>query len=195
MVLYSSFTVNFVRDITLKQKISTRNLVGWYISLSRSAVHKNRNSALPNFEVIALCSFWHFELGSEHNSKLQAISTIIFVGRYMSFSRSELHTNHYPALPNFGVTALYSFLHFKLCPDHSMLKNRNLSLSYFRIITPWSLSRLLLKRAFQILALLISFVMTVNINGKTCTTDKRQCLSTYYECPRTNNCANIKSLI
>jgi len=52
------FTLSFVGDITLKlQKISTRTFVHRLISLSRSAVHKNCNSAYPFFGVIALCLF------------------------------------------------------------------------------------------------------------------------------------------
>jgi hypothetical protein len=59
-----------VRDITLKQQeVSTWNCVGRYISFGWCAVHKNHNSVLPNFEVIALCSFLYFELCPGHNSK------------------------------------------------------------------------------------------------------------------------------
>jgi len=32
-------------------------------------LHKNCNSALPNFGVVALCSFLHFELCPRHNSE------------------------------------------------------------------------------------------------------------------------------
>ena len=35
----------------------TRNLVGRYISSVRRAVHKNRNSAMSSFGVIALCIY------------------------------------------------------------------------------------------------------------------------------------------
>ena len=47
--------MNVVRDITLKlEEESRRNFEGRYISVSRSAVHKNRNSDKP-FLVFALC--------------------------------------------------------------------------------------------------------------------------------------------
>ena len=40
---------HLVQDITLKlQDVSTINFVGRSISLSKSAMHKNRYSALPN---------------------------------------------------------------------------------------------------------------------------------------------------
>ena len=64
------YTLNCVRDITLKlQEVSTRTFVNRYVSLSRSALHKNYNYALPNFKVIALCLFLQVELGPEDNSK------------------------------------------------------------------------------------------------------------------------------
>ena len=70
IALVHFYALDYVRDIILKlQEISTRNLVGRYISFSRCAVHKNRNSALPNFEVIALRSFLDFDLCPGNNSK------------------------------------------------------------------------------------------------------------------------------
>jgi len=42
-----------------------------------------------------------------------------------------MHANHYPAFPNFGVSALNSVLHLKSVE----LKNRNSSLPYIGIIT------------------------------------------------------------
>jgi hypothetical protein len=44
-------------------------LVGRYVSLGRSAELKNHNSALPYFEVIALCLFLLFDFCPGHNSK------------------------------------------------------------------------------------------------------------------------------
>jgi len=54
---------------TKLQEFSTRNFVDRYISMSRSAVHKNHNSALPTFGTIALCSFLHFDFYPGHNSE------------------------------------------------------------------------------------------------------------------------------
>ena len=69
MVTYRTKS-HLVQNVTLKlQKVSTGNFVHRYISLCRSTVHKNSNSALPYIGVIALCSFLHFELSPERNSK------------------------------------------------------------------------------------------------------------------------------
>jgi len=38
-----------------------------------------------------------------------------------------MHMNHYFALPKFGVIALYSFLHFKLCPEHNSETTRGIN--------------------------------------------------------------------
>ena len=60
-----------VWDITLKlPKISTTKIVGRQISWSRSAVQKNRYSALPNFGVIALCLFYTLNIVLDITLKL-----------------------------------------------------------------------------------------------------------------------------
>jgi len=47
LVSFLLYTLNFVRDTILQlQDITTRNVEGRYISLSRSSMYKNRNSAL-----------------------------------------------------------------------------------------------------------------------------------------------------
>jgi len=50
-------------------KLQHENFDVRYISLSKSAVHKNRNPASWNSEVIALCIFLYFELCLGHNSE------------------------------------------------------------------------------------------------------------------------------
>jgi len=53
---------------TLKLLKVSIHFIGRYISLGRSAVHINRNSALPSFRVFFMCSLLHLELRSGHNS-------------------------------------------------------------------------------------------------------------------------------
>jgi hypothetical protein len=74
--------------------------------MGRCAVHKNLNSALPNFVVIALCSFLHFELCLGHYSE-----TIRGINKKLCrlIDRIDLKCsarNNNSALPNFGVITL-----------------------------------------------------------------------------------------
>jgi hypothetical protein len=79
MVGQSVRFIFLVRDISQNvQEISATNAVGRLILLSRSAMLKNRNSALFYFGVITLCSFLHFEIGPGQNSR--TIKCINFVG-------------------------------------------------------------------------------------------------------------------
>jgi len=105
------YTLNIVWNITQKfnSKISTRNSVGNYISLSRSAVHKQRHTVLPIFLVIALCFFYTLNFVRDITLKLLEVSTRIIIGWLISFSRSAVHMNHHSALPTFGVISLCSF--------------------------------------------------------------------------------------
>jgi len=65
--------------------------------LSRSALHKNRNSALPYFGVIANCSFLHSELRPGHNAEfLEFLFDTLFITHFcpqkfckMFLTRSE----------------------------------------------------------------------------------------------------------
>ena len=69
-------------------------------------MQKNRNSALPNFAVIALCYFYSLNFVWNITLKLQEVSTLNFVGRYISLSKSAMQKNHNSALPNFEVIAI-----------------------------------------------------------------------------------------
>ena len=74
------------------QKVSTRNFVGRYISLGRSTVHKKHNSALPNFGVIVLCSFFYtLNIVPNLTLKLHKIPTRNLVCNFISLSRSAMH--------------------------------------------------------------------------------------------------------
>jgi hypothetical protein len=61
----------------LQQEVSTGNSVGRYISFGKCTVHKNCNSALPNFGVIALLYFYtlNFVRDNHITLKLQELST------------------------------------------------------------------------------------------------------------------------
>jgi len=94
------YTLNFLRNITLKlpkpAKVSTRNFVGRQISLSRNDVH-NRKFALPNFGVIALGSFLHFELCLGYCYR-----------QYENFWLDTSHNIHMPNLSNILWTNYFS---------------------------------------------------------------------------------------
>jgi len=96
------YTLNFVRDITLKlQEVSTRNFVGRWISLSRCAIHMYCNSALPYFELLPfvhllfkLCpgySYRQYEnywLGLPHNIFMPNLVTTLLTN-YFSVSKTH----------------------------------------------------------------------------------------------------------
>ena len=58
--------------------------------MSRSTVHKNYNLALPNFGLIALCSFLYFELCQGQNSETTT-GIIKKLERLILLSRSVMH--------------------------------------------------------------------------------------------------------
>jgi len=140
------YTLNFVRDITLKlQEISILYFVGRYISFRRNAVQKNHTSALPNIGVIALCLYYTLNFVRDITLKLQEISILYFVGRYISFRRNAVQKNHTSALPNIGVIALC--LYYTLNFDRYItLKLQEISTLYFvgrNIILPYLILELL----------------------------------------------------
>jgi hypothetical protein len=107
---YLSFYKNFVREISLKlQEISTWNFVGRWISMGICAVHKNLNSALPNFVVNALCSFLHFEVVREITRKTIRDFNKKLCRLIDRIDKKCSAKNSYSALPNFGIIALWTF--------------------------------------------------------------------------------------
>jgi len=76
--------------------------------LSRSVVHKNRNTALSYFGVIALCLFLHFELCPGHNLRTINVSTLNCVGSYILLIRSAVHRNRNLSL----ILELLPFVYF-----------------------------------------------------------------------------------
>ena len=93
-------------------------------TLSRCAVHKNRNSALLNFAVIALFHFNTLHLLRAITLKLHEVLTRNVVGRYsdwyISLSRSAVHKNSNFALPYFGVITLYYYYTLSFVWDISL---------------------------------------------------------------------------
>ena len=55
-------------------------------------------------ESLPFAQFYTLNLFRNITLKLQAITTQICVGIYISLKRSAIHMNHYSVLPSFGVT-------------------------------------------------------------------------------------------
>jgi len=102
--------LHFARNTTLKlQEVSTRNVVGSLISLHRCSLHKNCNSALPNFGVNALRSFFHFKLCPRYNSETTKRIRKKLCRLYAEFSKhfsdnlllfvQNLFREHHPVWP------------------------------------------------------------------------------------------------
>jgi hypothetical protein len=103
----------FVQSISQKVfEISTWNFIGGWISLRRSAVHKNDNSSLHIFWVIALCYFSKLIFVQSITQKAIEISTWNFIGAYISLRKCAVHKNDNSSLHNFWVFALCSFSYY-----------------------------------------------------------------------------------
>jgi len=120
-------------------QIWTWNFRGVWISLRRSALHKNHNPPFLSFSVIALCYFSYLNFVSGHLKLVGAISqrllqiwTWNFRGVYISLRRSALHKNHNPPLPNFKVIALWGFFLLKFCVEHISVTTKDISMKLYR---------------------------------------------------------------
>ena len=109
--------LNFVRSITFKLcKASTWHYIGRWISLRRSAVHKNHNSKGQTFGVIALSSFSFLNFVSSKIQEVFKLLTWNFIDRYTctSLKRNAVHENHNSRHYTLRVIALcwFSYLNF-----------------------------------------------------------------------------------
>ena len=115
------FLIILVRTITLNLSLSgllTGDDIGGYISLRRSAVHKNRYSTLHIFLIIAHCYFSYFHFGRTITLTLVGLLTwnFILVGEYILFNRSTLYKKSFSGLYVSIVIDLCCFSYFLYKP-------------------------------------------------------------------------------
>jgi hypothetical protein len=102
------FSYYYVRSLSQKVfEVSTWNFIGEWISLRKSAVHKNDNSTLHNCLVIALWFFSYYFV-RRLSQKVFEVSTWNFIGGWITLRKSAVHKNDNSTLHDCLVIALFS---------------------------------------------------------------------------------------